>query len=551
MMVLCLFGMCVSFAVGNKRNRSKKAEDTRVYIKHADELTYDIFGPHPDAQIARGHVSFLHKGTTLTCDSAYFYEQKNAFEAFGHVFMKQGDTLTLRSDWAYYDGFADMAQARRNVKLTHNKSVLTTDSLNYDLFYGDVYFIEGGKLVDNGNTLTADWGKYNTETKNAVFYYDVRLNNKKSRLETDTLYYDTSTSLAHAVGKSKMYSDGNVVNTTDGYYNTKTDRSELYGRSTVINGDRTITADSMYTNNKTSENEGFGNVVYVDKKNNNSFFGEHVYYVENTGYGYATDKALAKEYSQGNDTLFIHGDTIKIFTFNINTDSVHREVHAYNHVRAYRTDIQAVCDSLTYTTIDSCMTMYKDPIVWNMGRQILGEVIHAYMNDSTVRYADVIGQALSVEQMSDTTKYNQISSHEMRAYFEEGKVRQTWSIGNVQSVYYPIDDGDSTVIGLNYLETDTMKMYITADRSLDKIWTSKAEGTLYPITQTPPEKHRLPNFAWFDYIRPRDKYDIFEWRPKSAATVLKKEKRREAPKRNIVNATSDTSPAIAKGEGKQ
>ena len=56
----------------------------------------------------------------------------------------------------------------------------------------------------------------------------------------------------------------------------------------------------------------------------------------------------------------MHADTFKIFTFNINTDSVYRKIHAYNKVRAYRVDAQAVCDSLVYNSQDSCMTMYKD-----------------------------------------------------------------------------------------------------------------------------------------------------------------------------------------------
>ena len=54
----------------------------------------------------------------------------------------------------------------------------------------------------------------------------------------------------------------------------------------------------------------------------------------------------------------------------INTDSVYRKIHAYNKVRAYRTDVQAVCDSLVYNSLDSCMTMYKDPIVWNNNQTV-------------------------------------------------------------------------------------------------------------------------------------------------------------------------------------
>lgn len=534
LMVLCLFGLSLAYSGKPKRSRpGVKKEDNRVYLNHADELQYDMYGEHPDAQIARGKVSFMHKGGILTCDSAYFFEQSNSFEAFGHVKFHQGDTLSLTSDYAWYDGDDEMAQARRNVVLTHRKSKLYCDSLNYDRMYGVAYFFEGGKLVDNGNTLVSDWGQYNTETRDAVFYYKVKLKNKQFTMTSDTLYYDTRTSMSHVVGPSVITSENSVIHTNDGYYNSNTERSELYGRSTVVNGSKTITADSLYTNDKTKTNEGFGNVVYVDTLNKNSFLGNHIYYEENTGYGFATDSAVVMDYSQ-NDTLYMHGDTIKMFSYNLDTDSVYREIHAYNKVRAYRTDIQAVCDSLVYSSLDSCMTMYKDPIVWNMGRQVLGEVIHAYMADSTMRYADVIGQALSVERM-DSVHYNQIASREMQVYFEEGKPRQTWAVGNVLAVYYPIDDADTTLIGLNYLETDTLKMFVTPTRALEKIWASKSSGTLYPITQIPKEKMRLPNFAWFDFIRPVDKNDIFIWRGKGKDAVLKEEKRREAPKMKINN----------------
>ena len=542
MMILCLFGLSVVFSAKPRRQRAgAKKEDPRVYLEHADELEYDIYGSRPDVQIARGKVKFRHKGGILTCDSAYFNEQSNSFEAFGNVFMKQGDTLTLKSEWAWYDGNDERAQARRNVVLTHRKSKLYCDSLDYDRMYGIAYFFDGGKLIDKGSILTSDWGQYNTETRDAVFYYKVRLKNNNMTMYSDTLYYDTRTSVAHIVGDytsdknevgpSMIVNQGNVVYTTDGYYDTNTETSMLYGRSTVDNEDKTITADSLFSDSKKKIDEGFGRVIYIDKKNKNRFEGNHVYYDENMGYGYATDSAVVMDFSQ-KDTLYVHADSLKLYTYNINTDSVYRVMHGFHKVRAYRTDLQAVCDSLVFNSKDSCLTLYKDPIAWNMGRQVLGEVMHAYMQDSTIRYADVIGQAMSIERM-DSAHYNQLAAKEMQVYFNEGKARETWAIGNVQAVYYPIDDADTTIIGLNFLETDTMKMYLSPERKLEKIWASKSTGTMYPITQIPPDKLRLPAFAWFDYIRPKNKDDIFYWRGKGKENELKQEKRREAPKRKL------------------
>ena len=248
--------------------------------------------------------------------------------------------------------------------------------------------------------------------------------------------------------------------------------------------------------------------------------------------GFATKRPVAIDYSQ-KDTLWMHSDTMRIYTFNINTDSVYRKVHAYPHVRAFRNDMQAICDSLVFNSKDSCMTMYKDPVIWNANRQMLGEEIRAYMADSTIRFAHVIGQALSIEQMPDSVHYNQITSSEMKSYFEKGEMKMTEAIGNVQTVYYMTNDKDSSLVGLNYLETDTMRMYLGTARKLDKIWTNKFTSTMYPITQVPPAKYKLPNFAWFEDLRPTDKNDIFVWRGKSSGTELKSIKRHEAPLQSL------------------
>lgn len=534
-LVLCLFGLCATPSVFSAKKRGAKAKpkDDRVYLVHADVLRYDQYR-NPEAQILNGRVQFRHSGAKLFCDSAYFYEASNSFEAFGHVKMYQGDTLSLFSDYAYYDGNGQIARARYNVVLKHRKSTLYTDSLDYDRLYNYGYFFEGGKLVDKGSVLTSDWGEYNTATKMAVFNYDVRLRDKKFYLTTDTLYYDTGKSLAHVVGPSHIKSGSSRIYTENGYYDTDKERARLFGRSVLNDKGRRMVGDSVYHDSKNGVSEAFRNVVYTDSTNKNMMTGDYCYYNEQTGYAMATKKALVIDYSQ-KDSLYMHADTFKIFTFNINTDSVYRKIHAYNKVRAYRIDVQAVCDSLVYDTKDSCMTMYRDPIVWNQQQQLLGEVIKVYMKDSTINRAHVIGQALSVEQMPDTVHYNQVASKEMVSYFVKGEIREGHAIDNVQVVYYPVDDSDSTLIGLNYTETSMMKMYLE-NRKMKKIWMPKAEGTLYPMSQIPPEKKFLPTFAWFDYVRPLDKGDVFNWRPKKQGTELKEVKRREIPVRVLGKA---------------
>ena len=527
MMILCLFGLGLVQSRQAPKNKRRAKTDERVYLIHADSLRYNQFGNNPTAQVLNGNVSFRHKGAKLYCDSAYFYQESNSFRAFGHVKMYQGDTLSLFSDYAFYDGNDQMAEARHNVVLTHRKTKLYTDSLNYDRLYGIGYFFEGGKMIDRQNVLVSDWGEYDTETRMSVFNYNVSLKNPKFVLTTDTLHYDTRTSLAHIVGPSVITSDESVIHTSQGFYDTNKDYARLYGRSTVTNNGKTLTGDSLFHDEKTGISEGFSNVVYNDTVNKNQLTGNYVWYNDSTGYAFATDSAVLKDYSQG-DTLFVHSDSMKVYTFNINTDSVYRKAHCYNKVRAFRTDVQAVCDSLVYNTKDSCLTMYKDPITWNAGRQLLGEVIEVFMKDSAIDRAHVINQALSVEMLPDSTRFNQIASREMFGYFTDGELRETEAIGNVQCVYYFQDDKDSSLISMTNLETDTMRMFML-DRQLQSIWTCKQSGVMYPITQIPPAKDKLPSFAWFDYIRPTDKYDIFNWRGKSKGSELRNISRKAAP----------------------
>ena len=87
-------------------------------------------------------------------------------------------------------------------------------------------------------------------------------------------------------------------------------------------------------------------------------------------------------------------------------------------------------------------------------------------------------------------------------------------------VVFDHTDKDSTLIGHNYTETDTLRMFISPVRKLQKIWMSKSNGVISPMTQIPPDKLTLPRFELFDEVRPKDKNDIFRLAPrKTSATV--------------------------------
>ena len=78
-------------------------------------------------------------------------------------------------------------------------------------------------------------------------------------------------------------------------------------------------------------------------------------------------------------------------------------------------------------------------------------------------------------------------------------------------------------------ETSLLNMFLENRKMKKMIMSPKSNGTLYPMLQRPPEKMKLDNFVWFDYIRPLDKEDIFKWRGKKAGQGLKKSNRSAVP----------------------
>lgn len=524
--VLCLFGFCLLAQVRPAKKGEQKPAKSKVYLLHSDVLKKSPLNPDPDAQILIGNVAFRHDSVYMYCDSACFYEKTNSLEAFDNVKMVQGDTLFLYGDYLFYDGNTQIAQVRYNVRMENKNTTLLTDSLNYDRIYNLGYYFDGGTLMDEENVLTSEWGEYSPATKISVFNYDVKLVNPKFTLTSDTLRYSTATKIANILGPSDIVSDANHIYSELGFYNTQIGQAELLDRSVLTNEGKRLIGDSLFYDRVKGYGEAFDNVIMTDTVNKNMLTGDYCYYNELTKYAFATKKAVVVDYSQG-DSLFMHADTLQMYTYYLNTDSMFRETRAYHKVRMYRADVQGVCDSLVFSSKDSCLTMYYDPILWNNNQQLLGEKIMIYMNDSTIDWAHIQNQALSVEQL-DSTSYNQVTGKEMKAWFQGGEMRKVDVIGSVRLVYYPMES-DSTLIGMNVSETSLLNMFLENRKMKKMIMSPKSNGTLYPMLRRPPEKMKLDNFVWFDYIRPLDKEDIFEWRGKKAGQELKKSNRSAVP----------------------
>lgn len=474
---------------------------TKVFLEHANTLSFDK-EVKADAQFLQGDVCFRHDSSYMYCDSAYFFETTNSLEAFSNVRMEQGDTLFVYGNYLFYDGNTQIAYLRENVRMENGQVTLFTDSLNYERIPDIGYYFDGGLIVDSLNQLSSFYGQYSPTTKLAIFNDSVRLENPNFTLYSDTLHYDTESKIATILGPSIIVSDSGTIHSSRGWYNTETNTSLLLDRSEVYSGNRVLIGDSISYNQGAGFGEAFGNMCLQDTAQKVILEGQYGFYNERTEYAFATDSARFMEYSQG-DTLYLHADTLEMATL----DSTAREIKAFHGVRFYRIDMQGVCDSMQFNTRDSVLYMYDNPVLWNEQYQLYGDTIEIYMNDSTIDYAHVIQFAFAVQHL-DSSYYNQLKGNDLKAYFEGQTVRQIDVEGNAESIYYPLE-GDGAKIGLNETKSGFLTIWVK-DNKLEKlkIWPTPL-GNLTPIPDLKPEQKTLKDFYWYDYLRPKNKDDIY------------------------------------------
>ncbi len=497
---------------------ANRYQEGKVFLEHADLLHYEKIPVAEDAeeipeqyQVLNGNVVMRKGDMFMYCDSAYFYEESNSFDAFGNVRMEQGDTLFVYADELNYDGASELAilyaDFGKKVRLINKDVKLETDVFNYDMLNEVGYYTNGGVLTDKQNKLTSVAGEYHPNTKDAYFNYNVHLRSLQNadtlHIYTDSLDYNTATHIAKIVSKSEIVNSDGVIYSTSGIYNTDTGVGDLYKRSLVVTKrGSTLTGDTLFYDRTKGLGEAFGGVIVTDSVRQVSLHGEYGFYDEIADSAFVTIRALAKEYSRG-DTLYLHGDTINAYT---EPDST-KVTNAFHRVRFYRSDMQGICDSLSMTDRDSIMYMYRHPVVWSDERQIFGNVIYLHLNDSTIDWARLPQFGFTAEHIAEDC-YNQLSGTDLTAWFNDSTLRRLYVEGNVQLIMFPMEN-DSTYN--KYVQTESSYMDSYYDHNtVDSIhfW-PETTTKVVPLYLARKNSYFLPKFAWYEDLRPWSPEDVF------------------------------------------
>lgn len=525
--VLCLMTFLIISLSGSKAKAIPQNDDTtpiaptipledrhqkgKVFLEYAERLWTD-HTKGIDYQVLIGNVQFRKDDMFMYCDSAHFYDESNSLDAFGNVRMEQGDTLFVFADILNYDGLKELAvlyaDEGKKVRLINRDVQLETDVFNYDLAIDLGFYEVWGTLTDKQNRLESLQGEYSPTTKDANFYTDVRLTSTSStdtlKMYTDTLLYNTATHIAELVCTTEIINKDGTIYSSDGTYHTDLDIANLYRRSLIVTRQgNTLTGDTLFYDRNKGYGEAFGNMVLTDSTRQTAIEGNYGFYNELTDSTFVTGRARALEYSKG-DTLYLHGDTIRSFVLKADTTRI---MIANPRVRFYRSDMQGVCDSLTFTERDSILYMNRHPIVWSGKRQIFGSVIQVHMNDSTADWAKLPDFGFMAEHI-DEEFYNQLSGKEMLATFDNGELKHLDVKGNVQIIMLP-EESDSTFNKIFNIESSFLSADFSKNTLEEMTLWPETSGTGTPLYLAKKSIYYLPQFRWYDRIRPKYPDDIF------------------------------------------
>lgn len=444
-----------------------------------------------------GDVRLKQENTLLYCDSAYLFPEINYVEAYRNVRINHNDSVDFFGDILRYDGKTRVARLEKNVSMVDPHSTLTSNELDFDLSQNKASYYNGGKLVNGSNTLTSRTGYYYTRTKELYFKKDVRLLAEDFTMTSDTLRYNTVTKVATFYGRTVIVSEEDTVYCHAGTYNTQKQSGVLWKRPVIRSAENTLVADTIYYDRKNRYSRSLKNIVIEDTLNKTIVLGNMAELFGEQQTSYVTDGATALTIMD-KDTLLIWADTI--YTYRKSARNTGDLLKAYYKVNIFKSDLQAVCDSMVYTRKDSVMTMYKQPVLWSENNQITGDTILFYINNRKLDSMDVIGNAFVASRVN-AQHYNQIKGRNLKAYFKEGRIDYIQVYGNGQSIYYA--EEDSAYLGVNVINCSEMKFTFTQGKIKNAYFITQPEATFYPLNELKPEELKLKGFKWMAGRKPK------------------------------------------------
>ncbi|MDM1347977.1 LPS export ABC transporter periplasmic protein LptC [Myroides marinus] len=414
----------------------------KIIIHHADysDINHELL---PDAVILTGEISAEHDGMTMTCNKAYFFEKENYLKLFGNVQIVQGDTLTLNSKYAEYNGTNGFAYAQGDVVMTSPDSSLETDTLKFDRFKNLVFYDTHAVIHNKGNVLESQKGRYYTAEKKFQFFTAVKVTSEKGTvIKSNHLDFYEVPQHSYVFGPSTITNKEDYIYTENGFYDVKKDLGKMVKNSYIWYDKRKIEGDSIYYSKAKDFASATNNVRITDTINKSKITGHYAEMYKAKDSTFVTKKALVSMKSQEGDSVYMHAPRILL-----TGKDKERVIRAYHDARILRDSMSGKADSIHWSEKAGLTQMIGKPVLWNGDSQLTGRFIHL-ISDSATQKMDslkVLEDAFIIQKDTIGDGFDQMKGVNLYGKFKENKLHELDLVKNAEIIYHMYNDKNELV----------------------------------------------------------------------------------------------------------
>jgi len=400
--------------------------------------------------------------------------------------LMKNDSIQVYCEEGFYDTANEIAEFRVNAQFEKGKKQAKADIIRYD-----------------GTT-----GRY-TLSGNAYFSENDR------KATADTIQYDERTEETFLIGNAQYEDSTQYITAQQIIYDSKNDIYRTRGRSYISDPPQILEADQVDYESETGFGVASGNVIWRDTSEQLTIRCEVVRYEKKSDYLKASGGRPLMISLVDGDSLFLAADTLLGIsrkdtivldsTLQIDTS---RMLIAFPDVRVFKSDLQAICDSLIYSTKDSIFRFFEQPVIWSDTSQFLADTIQMSLKNKKIDRIFLTNKSFILNS-PDQIYFNQIKGKNIIAYFQEGNLRRMEVEGNAESVYYALDEAKAYV-GVNKTVCSRMVL-LFGDNEVEKIkFYTQPTAKLEPMQQADHNALKLEGFNWVIEKRPLSVQDLLK-----------------------------------------
>jgi len=186
-----------------------------------------------------------------------------------------------------------------------------------------------------------------------------------------------------------------------------------------------------------------------------------------------------------------------------------RIIMAFHSAKIFKSDLQAVADSIFYSNSDSTIRCYIKPMIWTQGAQLSGDTINLQMRNKKMDNLHMFPSAFIVYlENADSTHFDQIGGKQMRGFFKDDKLNRVFIESNVESIYFVRDSTTKQITDMQRSFASRMNIYLKNNEVTDVGYITKPDHRYVPIHLVKEDEKILKGFIWKPKDRPVSKESI-------------------------------------------